>query len=238
MEIIDSVMLWLLLTLSRMKLRSHKTQPTCEAYELLSMIFSAWHIPTLKPSYLYVSKKQRKQINEMSATGRTTSNTQHGRAKRYLWQLHAFCSSLRSGTMGIEGWLWRERRRTRRRRRRFRRKDRGCPSPCPELNPRARWPVLGHLGIPILPLWQDPRWPKCLYLLEIRSPCTPGFNTCTVGKPRLFEYGNVSCLADSVYTSGSEQHLDFKTILSFLTLAFLLQPVIGEIFRHNNRLIS
>lgn len=34
--------------------------------------------------------------------------------------------------MGIEGWLWR------RRRRRFHRKDRGCPRLCPELNPRAR----------------------------------------------------------------------------------------------------
>ena len=64
------------------------------------MLFSAWQIPTLKASYSYVLKKQRNQINTMSAIGRTTSCTQNGRAKRYLWQMHTFCSSLRSGTRG------------------------------------------------------------------------------------------------------------------------------------------
>jgi hypothetical protein len=44
-------------------------------------------------------------------------------------------------------------------------------------------------------------WPKCLYLLEIRSPC--------------LQYDNVSCLADSKCTLGNEQYLDLGPFLNF-----------------------
>ena len=44
--------------------------------------------------------KQNKQRNKPTAIGRTTSCTLSGRAKRYFWQLHMFCSLFQSGTRG------------------------------------------------------------------------------------------------------------------------------------------